>query len=82
MRQSDVAGNTSLVGNLGPVVVDLSAPTAPTLSLANDTGADITDGITNDATVTVDGLDQRHLGVLHRRRHHMDHRNRHQLRAG
>ncbi|MCE3026333.1 Ig-like domain-containing protein [Salinicola sp. DM10] len=57
VRQTDVAGNTSLVGNLGPVVVDLSAPAAPTISLATDTGADITDGITNDATVTVDGLE-------------------------
>ncbi|WP_129591375.1 Ig-like domain-containing protein [Salinicola tamaricis] len=57
VRQTDVAGNTSLVGNLGPVVVDLSAPTAPTISLTNDTGADITDGITNDASVTVDGLE-------------------------
>ncbi|WP_106419796.1 Ig-like domain-containing protein [Salinicola tamaricis] len=57
VRQTDVAGNTSPVDSLGQVVVDLSAPTAPTLSLATDTGADITDGMTNDATVTVDGLE-------------------------
>ncbi|WP_129591376.1 Ig-like domain-containing protein [Salinicola tamaricis] len=57
MRQSDVAGNISPVDSLGPITVDLSAPTAPTISLATDTGADIADGITNDASVTVDGLE-------------------------
>ncbi len=57
VRQTDLAGNTSPVDSLGPITVDLSAPTAPTLSLANDTGANIADGITNDATVNVTGLE-------------------------
>ncbi|KFF49455.1 hypothetical protein GY26_08105, partial [Gammaproteobacteria bacterium MFB021] len=57
VRQTDVAGNVSPVDALGPITVDLSAPVAPTISLANDTGADIADGITNDATVNIDGLE-------------------------
>ncbi|WP_229809220.1 Ig-like domain-containing protein, partial [Salinicola rhizosphaerae] len=57
VRQTDAAGNTSDVGNLGPVTVDLTDPAAPTLELATDTGADTADGITNDATVNVSNLE-------------------------
>ena len=57
VRQTDVAGNTSPVGNLGPVGVDLNAPATPAISLANDNGLDVNDGVTNDATVNVTGLE-------------------------
>ncbi|WP_275288535.1 Ig-like domain-containing protein, partial [Halomonas elongata] len=56
-RQTDEAGNISPAGgDLGALTVDTTAPDAPTLVLANDTGTD-GDGITSDGTVNVGGLE-------------------------
>jgi Ca2+-binding RTX toxin-like protein len=57
VRQSDIAGNTSANGQLGAVSIDNSAPTAPSLALAADTGSSNSDGITNNGTVNVTGLE-------------------------
>ena len=57
MRQSDLAGNTSANGQLGSITIDTSAPTAPALALASDTGSSNSDGITNNGTVNVTGLE-------------------------
>ncbi|GAA5236500.1 Ig-like domain-containing protein [Verticiella sediminum] len=58
VRQIDAAGNTSAVGgNAGVFVIDATAPAAPLLTLAEDTGADGSDGITNDGAVIVSGLE-------------------------
>ncbi|WP_157665576.1 Ig-like domain-containing protein [Marinobacter salarius] len=53
---TDVAGNESPVSSTFDLTVDTVAPNAPTLALANDTGAD-GDGVTIDGTVTVGGLE-------------------------
>ena len=53
---TDVAGNESSVSTTFELTVDTVAPNAPTLSLANDTGAD-GDNVTSDGTVTVGGLE-------------------------
>jgi Ca2+-binding RTX toxin-like protein len=57
VRQSDIAGNTSVNGQLGAVSIDNSAPTAPSLALAADTGSSNSDGITNNGRVNVSGLE-------------------------
>ncbi len=58
VRQTDVAGNLGNTGsNAGPVIVDVSSPAAPTLALATDSGSDSSDGISNDGTVNVSGLE-------------------------
>ncbi|MCP1316156.1 hypothetical protein BIS12_17690, partial [Halomonas sp. 707D7] len=62
VRQFDVAGNVSPVADFGPIIVELEiiapeepdAPATPTLSLAEDTGAQ--DGITSNGVVNVAGL--------------------------
>ncbi|WP_162619508.1 Ig-like domain-containing protein [Salinicola peritrichatus] len=51
---TDAAGNTGSVTDV--TVLDTTAPDAPALSLATDSGA-AGDGITNDATVNVGGLE-------------------------
>jgi hypothetical protein len=56
VRQSDLAGNTSANGQLGAGTIDTSAA-APCLALAADTGSSISDGITNNGTVNVTGLE-------------------------
>ncbi len=53
---TDVAGNESPVSSTFDLTVDTVAPNAPTLALANDTGAE-GDGVTIDGTVTVGGLE-------------------------
>jgi uncharacterized protein (DUF2141 family) len=54
----DLAGNTSAVGsNVATITVDGSAPAAPTLALATDTGASGSDGITSNGGMTVSGLE-------------------------
>ncbi|MGU3401569.1 BapA/Bap/LapF family large adhesin [Brucellaceae bacterium D45D] len=53
--QTDAAGNSSTLGSLGPVTIDISVP-APTVALENDTGI-AGDGISSDGTVIVSGLD-------------------------
>jgi hypothetical protein len=57
VRQTDLAGNTSSAGSLGAVAVDASAPSAPGLALASDTGASGVDGITQTGTVDVTGIE-------------------------
>ncbi|MBZ5486524.1 Ig-like domain-containing protein [Halomonas aquamarina] len=56
VRQTDVAGNTGAPASLGAVVIDTTAPDAPTLSLVNDTG-EIGDGVTADGTIDVGNLE-------------------------
>jgi hypothetical protein len=58
VRQSDAAGNSSPVDNtFQAFTVDTTAPTAPTLALASDTGSSNSDGITNNGTINVAGLE-------------------------
>jgi hypothetical protein len=57
VRQVDLAGNTSDTAQLDEITVDISAPDAPSLALAADTGASDADGITNNGTVNVFGLE-------------------------
>ena len=58
VRQIDIAGNTSDIGQLGDItIIDSTAAAAPSLALANDTGVSSTDGISNDGTINVTGLE-------------------------
>ena len=58
VRQTDVAGNLSSVGQIATAItVDATAPVAPSLVLATDSGQSTTDGITNVGTVTVSGVE-------------------------
>ncbi|MDX6806912.1 BapA/Bap/LapF family large adhesin, partial [Terrihabitans rhizophilus] len=57
VRQTDLAGNTSLLGTLPPITIDTSVPAALEAALADDTGFD-GDGITSDGTVNVTGLEE------------------------
>jgi VCBS repeat-containing protein len=56
-REVDAAGNIGAATSLGVVTVDVSAPVAPTIALAADTGVSATDGITNNGAVTVGNLE-------------------------
>ncbi|WP_310271910.1 Ig-like domain-containing protein, partial [Pseudomonas sp. 3296] len=56
VRQTDAAGNVSSASSTKTYVLDTAAA-APSLALANDTGASSTDGITNNAMVNVNGLE-------------------------
>ncbi|MCE2679882.1 MAG: hypothetical protein LW629_05410, partial [Burkholderiales bacterium] len=58
---NDRAGNATTITNTvgsanGSYMVDTTAPSAPTLQIT-DTGSSPSDGITNNATVTVNGLE-------------------------
>jgi hypothetical protein len=53
VRQTDTAGNTSTASNSTAITVDTTTLAAPSFALASDTGTSDSDGITNDATVTV-----------------------------
>src|SRR5690554_1304270 len=53
---TDEAGNSSADSNAVAFELDATAPAAPTLELANDTG-DV-DGVTSDGTVSVGGLEE------------------------
>ena len=55
-RQTDVAGNTSVVGTL-TFSLDASAPVAPGVSLANDTGTSNSDLITSDGALTLSNIE-------------------------
>ncbi|MDP2286675.1 MAG: Ig-like domain-containing protein, partial [Pseudohongiella sp.] len=55
VRQTDVAGNVSVIESLN-FTLDTSAAT-PSLRLTNDSGASSSDLITNDGRVTVEGLE-------------------------
>ena len=60
LRQTDLAGNVGPNGQIR-VTLDTVAPTnaaAPIVALANDTGISSTDGITNNNTLTVSGIDE------------------------
>lgn len=57
VKQTDVAGNVSAVAsNTGVIIVDSTAPAAPSLDLASDTNIS-SDGITSNASVNVTGLE-------------------------
>ena len=58
VRQIDLAGNTGPArSNAATIIVDTSAPAAPALSLANDTGSSNSDGVTSNGNVNVTGLE-------------------------
>jgi hypothetical protein len=52
VEQQDAAGNTGAAASLS-FTLDTTAPAAPALALAHDTGSSITDEITSDPTITV-----------------------------
>ena len=56
---ADNAGNLTTTASTNSVTVtnDITPPSAPTISLATDTGTSDSDYITNDATVNVSGLE-------------------------
>jgi len=56
VRQTDKAGNVSPPASL-TFTLDTTAPTAPTVALANDTGSSATDKITRDGTLNVTGTE-------------------------
>ncbi|MCW5735268.1 MAG: DUF4347 domain-containing protein [Enhydrobacter sp.] len=55
-RIVDAAGNAGVIGAARTVIIDTAAD-APTLALAVDSGSSGSDGITNEATVNVGGLE-------------------------
>ncbi|MDP2282677.1 MAG: hypothetical protein Q8L06_00950, partial [Pseudohongiella sp.] len=55
VRQTDLAGNISDITTLS-FTLDSVGPSAPTVSLANNTGV-ATDSITSDGTVTIGGIE-------------------------
>ena len=57
VRQTDVAGNQSLVPATGFAFTLDKTVAAPTLSLATDTGTSSSDRITSDGTINVNGLE-------------------------
>ena len=58
VRQTDVAGNQSVVPETGfTFTLDKSAPSAPAIELNNDTGTSNSDGTTRDGTINVTGLE-------------------------
>jgi L-fucose mutarotase/ribose pyranase (RbsD/FucU family) len=58
VRQTDVAGNTSAANTSFAAFTIDTAATAPGLALAADTGSSASDRITNNATLTVSGLEE------------------------
>ncbi|WP_394251117.1 Ig-like domain-containing protein, partial [Vibrio profundi] len=56
VRQTDAAGNTSGSGTL-TFTLDTTPPSAPNLSLGNDTGDSALDLTTNDGTLIVSGIE-------------------------
>lgn len=57
VRQTDIAGNLSSAGTLASVTLDTTSPSAPSVSLANDSGENASDLLTNNGTVNVSGLE-------------------------
>ena len=57
VRQTDAAGNTSTTSTPVIYTFDTTAPAAPTLRLASDTGISASDGLTSNATINVSGLE-------------------------
>src|SRR5439155_811314 len=52
-KATDVAGNTTTTLEQPTIVVDATAPSAPTIALATDSGSSNSDNLTNDAALTV-----------------------------
>src|SRR5439155_5421816 len=52
-KATDVAGNTTTTLEQPTIVVDATAPRAPTIALATDSGSSNSDNLTNDAALTV-----------------------------
>ena len=57
VSQTDVAGNTSTQSIAVTYTLDNTSPSAPTLRLAVDSGSSASDGLTNNATILVSGLE-------------------------
>lgn len=57
VKTTDLAGNASPVTKLAALTIDVTAPNAATIKLANDTGISNTDGITSDGTISVTGVE-------------------------
>lgn len=57
VRQTDLAGNVSAVKSV-TFKLDTKVPGDVTISLKTDTGASATDGLTNNSTMLIEGLDQ------------------------
>ncbi|NDG42065.1 MAG: hypothetical protein EBY28_22520, partial [Betaproteobacteria bacterium] len=57
VRQTDAAGNVGVAAKAAAAITVDSSAAAPSLALANDTGASVTDGITKVGTVNVAGLE-------------------------
>jgi hypothetical protein len=56
VKQTDVAGNVSSASSVATYNLD-TVITTPTLALLTDSGTDVSDGITNVATINVSGLE-------------------------
>ncbi|MEY3206610.1 MAG: hypothetical protein RLZZ21_2941, partial [Planctomycetota bacterium] len=58
VRQADVAGNQSgVASSAAAITVDTTAPAAASFALTSDTGVSGTDGITENGSVTVTGIE-------------------------
>ena len=57
VRQVDTAGNDGVISTAFVYTLDSNLPGLPVLSLASDTGINASDGITNNATIDVSGLE-------------------------
>ena len=57
VRQVDAAGNVSAASPALRIEIDTTLPTAPTLSLASDSGFSSTDGISAQDTLRVSGIE-------------------------
>ena len=57
VRQTDAAGNTSVDSTAVTYTFDTTAPATPNLTLASDTGTSASDGLTNNLTINVGGLE-------------------------
>lgn len=67
VRVLDLAGNLSVSSAVRSVTIDTaapSAPAAPTVEAASDSGASSTDGVTNDNTPTVVGSNESSARVI------------------
>ena len=64
-KQTDTAGNISSALSSLSVIIDTTAPAAPTLDLSSgsDTGSSNTDNITNDTTPTITGTGEANATV-------------------
>jgi hypothetical protein len=57
VRQTDVAGNSSVAGSAPALTVDATAPATLAAALAADTGSSASDGITRNGVVNITGLE-------------------------